>query len=151
MRDILKLGESIERLIGCVYEELASSCEPDSEERALLKQVAGDEFVHARVMSALAVEVEEVGTGVNFDYRSIRDAQLKMLGQLTSILCEFRGESPDPGRILKEMLDMERSLSENLFQSLSLLTSLPSREKVKRLAEQSEEHAGYLTRITFPS
>ncbi len=151
MRDILKLGESLERLIGCVYEELAANFEPDSHERALLEGVASEEFVHARVISALIVEVEEVGTGVHFDYRRVRDEQLRILGLVTSLLCEVRGEGANLGRILEEMLEMEKSLSENLFGFLSLLTSIPSRDKVQQLAKQSEEHAVRLAGISFPS
>jgi rubrerythrin len=145
LKNMLLFGEVGERIIGLVYDGLAERFEEGSERRAVLLQLAEEERAHGRALQRI-LEVSPA-EHEGYDYGMIFAGQAAFIGSCVDLLSGIRDPSTDHSAALERLVEMERSLSENLFVHLKLLVAEDHRQSMRQLAETSAEHAERLAAV----
>ena len=145
LRNMLLFGEVGERIIGLVYARLAERYPTGTKGRDVLIRLAEEEQAHGRALRKLIDVSPAAHEG--YDYGVIFEGQATFISKCIDLLSDLQVPAADQAGAVGRLIEMERSLSENLFIHLKLLVDEDHRQSVKRLAETSAVHADLLADI----
>ena len=143
--NVISFGTVAERLIGSVYQELATHFPEEGEHRRILNQLAAEELLHGRVMSHL--RERNLRAQLHYDFEVVLAAQAAFMDTALEIQRKLRAESLTKEEAIAELAKLERTLAENLFIHLKLVVDTRFKKSVDSLAKESVAHAVILEKL----
>ncbi|MCP4716032.1 MAG: hypothetical protein GY868_13025 [Deltaproteobacteria bacterium] len=146
INNIIALGILAEKMMAVTYRHLTVRFEKNAEAQKVLEGMVNDELAHALVMNKIKTLTEDLDFGMQF-LEQFQQKQLAFVQQAINLTLELQEGARTTEDILNQLIGMEKSLSENLFERLINMVDEPLRTNFQKLSHESSDHEQNLKKL----